>query len=140
MRKKVPSYIDPQKDTLSFLQIPEWLLAHFNEISGGALLTYCVLRRIARMSENGHAFPSKQYLATQLNKSVSSIKDYIRELVELGLITTVSVAGTSNTYMFNAHRWMPPDFIAGLKIDDLQIVSDSGIPVSARALLQMQDS
>ncbi len=84
--------------------IPNWLLER-TEVSQGAKLCYARLAQFA--GKDGHCFPKQETLATELGVGERMARDYIRELVEFGLIETEQHGlGTSNSYHFLHHPWM----------------------------------
>ncbi|WP_313816375.1 helix-turn-helix domain-containing protein [Citricoccus sp.] len=67
-----------------FSQIPEWVLDA--EISDGAFRLYAALARYADQ-RTGKAFPSRTTLAKRINKKLSSVDRYLKELQAIGAVT-----------------------------------------------------
>lgn len=84
--------------------VPNWLLRR-PEVSWAAKLVYGRLRQYA--GEHGAAWPCVQTLGTELGTSRRCATNYLRELVDLGLIAVVSGRGPgkSSTYYFVDHEW-----------------------------------
>jgi len=68
-------------------------------LSQGAKLTFGRLRMYA--GKNAQAFPKRKTLAKQIGCSTRQVDNYIKELVELGVISTKRIGlGRSNRYSF----------------------------------------
>jgi hypothetical protein len=83
--------------------IPDWILSR-PELSFG---TKCLYGRLCRYAgQNGEAFPSAERLAQDLGSNVRSVRRWIKELVEWGLIEIEEKPGSVNRYFFLGHLWM----------------------------------
>lgn len=67
------------------------------KVSPGAKILYAVLCNHA--SEKDHCWPSHKFLATELGYSVSSIKNWLAELVRVRLLTIRRTAYRASTYV-----------------------------------------
>ena len=84
--------------------VPNWLLLR-DEVSPGAKLRYARLAQFA--GEHGHCFPKQETMAKQLGCSARRVREYLRELKDLGLIAaTQRGLAHPNSYRFRQHPWM----------------------------------
>lgn len=98
-----PQRINPWRMFIGSM-VPNWLQCR-PEVSQGAKLAYARLAQYA--GENGHCFPKQVTLAAELGVSERTAHEYVRELVELGLIEKERPGlGLSNRYFFLDHQWM----------------------------------
>lgn len=78
--------------------VPNWLMRR-TDVSHGAKLCFARLAQFA--GKNDCAFPGQQTLADELAVSVASIKAYLRELYDLGIITSRRMGnGEFSVYFF----------------------------------------
>jgi hypothetical protein len=83
--------------------VPNWLQSR-TEVSQGAKLAYGRLAQYA--GKNGACYPKQKTLAVELGVTERTANEYIRELVEFGLVDKVRPGlGRPNQYFFLDHHW-----------------------------------
>ena len=112
-------YINPSKQDIGSF-IPEWLEGR-TEISPGAKLVYARLRRFA--GRDGLAYPKIETLSEAVGCPLRTVKRYLQELKDLGLIHTIRRGlSKSNVYKFPVHEWMG---LFNVEQEDVEIYEDS---------------
>jgi|GEM_PF-1358361 len=68
------------------------------KLSNGAFRLYVILKKMCFGNKNS-CFPSQEYLASRLDKSVRTIQRYIEELIEYGIVIKKRRGSISNVYV-----------------------------------------
>ena len=134
-------YINPYR-LFAGAFLPNWLLDR-RELGPGAKLTYARLMQYA--GDAGVAFPRIKTLAAEIGMSYGSVKQYLRELRDAGLIEATprytSAGDTdSNEYRFFFHLWMGrqrqirPPSNAVSRVPGVHQPSDGGLSAEYGAL------
>jgi biotin operon repressor len=85
--------------------LPAWL-ARREEVSPGPKLLYARLCQYA--GEDGEAYPSEPTLARELGVAERTVRRWVKELEEWGLVQLHGEPGKSYRYRFLWHTWIAP--------------------------------
>jgi hypothetical protein len=86
----------PSTETIHGPIIPKFILD--KKITAGAKIVYAILCDYASYYKSDHCYPSQKTLASQLSCSVSSVKNYLAELIGLKLISVKQRQNSSSEY------------------------------------------
>ena len=86
----------PSRDNIHGAIIPEFILN--TKITAGAKIMYAMLCDYSSYYKSDHCYPSHSALAKRLSCSVSSVKNYLSELVALKLISARRRQNSSSIY------------------------------------------